>query len=147
MKSLPDEHDKKRVSFKFQTTYSPPDIFIKKVLPAEERKAEFYLSILFAQNLLFNNRQIDKIEINDYDENRGADINSRTDGKDTGIQLTRLIPDDYMARKKAAYDKSLFVASEISQRIKPDFPLNINIYPQNNDQVGIPFSREKIMHS
>lgn len=138
MKSLPDEPDKKRVSFKFQTTFSPPNTFIKKVIPIEKRKAEFYLSILFAQYLLFNNRQIDKIELNDNDENRGSDINSRIDGKDIGIQLTRLVPDDYMTRKKVAFDKSLFVASEISQRLKPDFPLNINIYPQYIDQVGIP---------
>lgn len=138
MKSLPDEPDKKRVSFKFQTTFSPPNTFIKKVIPTEKRKTEFYLSILFAQYLLFNNRQIDKIELNDNDENRGSDINSRIDGKDIGIQLTRLVPDDYMTRKKVAFDKSLFVASEISQRLKPDFPVNINIYPQYIDQVGIP---------
>lgn len=138
MESLPDEPDKKRVNFKFQTTFSPPNTFIRKVIPTEKRKAEFYLSILFAQYLLFNNRQIDKIELNDYDENRGSDINTRIDGKDIGIQLTRLVPDSYMTRKKVAYDKSLFVASEISQRIEPDFPLNINIYPQYIDQVGIP---------
>ena len=143
MESVPKKQETKRIGFKFQTTFAPPGTFIKKVIPIEKRQAEFYLSILFAQYLLFNNRSIDKIELNEQDKNKGPDINARIDGKDIGIQLTRLVPNEYLTRKQAAYEKSFLIAKEIARTVKINFPININIYPQKTESIGIPSRRLK----
>lgn len=139
MESSPNNQETKKIGIiKFQSTFAPPGNFIKKVIPGEKRQAEFYLSILFAQYLLFNNTLIDKIELNKQDENKGADINARINGKDIGIQLTRLVPDDYLSRRKAAYEKSFLIAKDIAQRLTVNFQVNINIFPKKATSKKIP---------
>lgn len=139
MESSPNNQETKKIGMiKFQSTFASQGSFIKKVIPGEKRQAEFYLSILFAQYLLFNNTIIDKIELNKQDENKGADINARINGKDIGIQLTRLVPDDYLSRRNAAFEKSFLLARDIAQRLTVNFQVNINIFPKNASSKKIP---------
>ncbi len=130
-------------SFKFMSSPLPPEP-ISKVMPIDKRKAEFALTMLFTQLLLANGDEITKVELNENDENKGADTIIRINGKEKGIQITKLVLNDLLKRKDVGLKRSLKISKLITENFEIDFPLNVFIYPPKLNENEIPKNRAKL---
>lgn len=130
-------------SFKFMSSPLPPEP-IPKVMPIEKRKSEFAITMLFSQLLLANGYEITKIELNENDENKGADSIIKLNGVDKGIQITKLVLNDLLKRKDVGFKRSLKLSELITEELEIDFKLNVFVYPPNHNKNEIPKNRAKL---
>lgn len=130
-------------SFKFSNSPVKPQS-IPKVMPQDKKKAEFALTMLFTQLLLFKGDTITKIELNENDKDKGADTFIKINGIEKGIQITKLVFNDLLKRKDVGYKKAIKIAELVSRNLEIDFKVNVYIYPRKPYGNEIPINRSKL---
>jgi len=93
--------------------------------------------------------EVTKIELNENDENKGADTIIKINGIEKGIQITQLVFNEVLKRQDVAKKRSLQISQLITEDLEIDFKLNIIIYPPNHNtnKKDIPKNKEKLNNS
>lgn len=115
------------------------------VIPKDKRKSEFAVTLIFAQLLMANGYSVTKIELNENDENKGADSIVKVNGNVKGIQITKLVLNEILTRRNVSIKKSLDIAKIITENLDIDFKLNVMIYPPNLNRNEMPPNKPKLI--
>ena len=98
-----------------------------KVIPLGKTKTEFLISNFFAQFLIFKNNTVEKIEINQDDSYKGADVLMKINGRNIGVQLTRFTLHDLVQKQNISKRRSYELIELILSKVSIDFKLNVHL--------------------
>jgi hypothetical protein len=129
--------ESKTTTFKFP--YSRSKVHLEpEFIPKDKKKAELMIGMYFCQmHMLRLNYNIEGVKLNNDDSNKKGDVIITHDGKDVSMQITRLSFTDFETRKSVAKKKSIEFAKLISDRVRVDRQVVINIFPKNKHKIPL----------
>lgn len=114
-----------------------------RIIPTDKANSEFFISNLFAQYLILENRKIEKLELNSNDSNKGSDVFITIDSITKGIQLTRLTLNDLLLKQNFSKRTEINLATQINDKVDIDFEINIHLSPAFESKNRISINRKK----
>ncbi len=103
-----------------------PEYLVPRILTTSKQE-EFYVSMLYANLLVYNKYSVIGVEVCEDDSNKGADVIIKTDKGEVTVQVTRFTLSEYLHRKNVARKRTESIVSNILNHINPSIPVNITL--------------------
>ena len=125
--------------FKLPYSLTPPYHTYKDFIQNDKRFEEIIVGgFLITYLNVFEKKWANRLSLSKDDSNKGPDLIASINSEFKGIQVTRFVLNDYMARFNKAKNACELISKEIQKNITPLFKVNSQLWVSHKDNDFVP---------